>query len=331
MESMTANAPLVSIGLPTYNGERYIREALDSLVAQDYPNLEILVLDNASTDGTLAIVEEYARRDGRIRLIRNPINIGAPANFNLAFRESTGPFFMWAADDDRWEPSYVSACLSVLRAAPSAVLACSRVRFVDEAGDLVELDPLLYDNPDLSSPKIGRRIRILLSRGAWYQVYGLMRRDSLARTRLHTNAYGADVVLLVELALLGPFVLVPETLFQYRVFPSRTEPDRGALHNALDDRTRVLSAPNTHLQEACAEAVMTSGLRPTEKLQAWLALSAAAYLQPTPLRGRIADEATIRLSAALRERNLRHFLKYGALSAAIAIRRFARRSVRAVS
>ncbi len=151
-------------------------------------------------------------------MIRQPVNIGAPANFNFVFRELSGPLFMWAADDDWWEPGYVSACVRALQSAPAAVLACTQLTFMNEDGDPIAVDRSIYDNPDLRSPSIERRIRILLSRGGWYQIYGLMRRDVLARTRLGTNAFGADVVLLVELALQGPFVLVPREALPLQAF-----------------------------------------------------------------------------------------------------------------
>lgn len=323
---MTEDTPLVSIGLPTYNGARFLREALDSLIAQDYPNLEIVVSDNASTDATHDIVREFASRDSRIRVIRHDANIGAPANFNLVFREAAGSFFMWAADDDRWAPSYVRACLDALQSMPDAVLACSHVRFIDGAGSEVDMDRALYDNPDLSSRSITRRIRTLLSRGAWYQVYGLMRRESLAHTRLHTNAYGADVVLLLELALRGPFARVPDELFEYRLFEDRREPDRGAHHAAIDNRATVLAAPYTHLQEAFSEAIARSALGPVGKVRAWLAMFSTAYLVPTPLRGWIAAEADIRMRGAIRDRAPFHLVKYGALGAALAVRRGLRRT-----
>jgi glycosyltransferase involved in cell wall biosynthesis len=327
---VSVDAPLVSIGLPTYNGERYIREALDSLLAQDYPNLEILISDNASTDGTWEIVQGYAHRDGRVRVVRQERNIGAMANFNFVFLQSAGPFFMWAADDDRWEPSYVSACLRALQATTAAVLACTKIRFINEGGESIESATSRHDNPDLSSPSTGQRIRLLLSRDAWYQLYGLTRRESLARTRLGTNAYGADVVLLVELALQGPFVLVPEVLFHYRLFESRTEPDRGAWHNAIENRSRVRAAPYSHLQEAVSQAIALSALRWTDRAHGWLGMFVAAYVKPTLLRSLIAAEARVRLRMAIRDRNVRSIAKYAWLGALIAMHRRLRDRRRAV-
>jgi glycosyltransferase involved in cell wall biosynthesis len=310
---MSADAPLVSVGLPTFNGERHIAEALDSLVAQDYPNFEVLVSDNASSDGTLAIVERYAARDPRVRVLRNPANIGAPANFNRVFRDSTGPFFMWAADDDRWEPTYVTACLAALRDHPAAVLACTQIRFMDEAGQTVEFDRSLFDNPDLSVPEVDRRIERLLSRGGWYQIYGLMRREALSRTRLTTRSYGTDLILVVELALQGPFVLVPRVLFHYRRVDERSEPDRGGWHDAIDNRDRVRLSPYSYLQEAITQAISASSAPRIDKLRGYLGVLKAAYLRPTPLQMRIRGEVRYRLRTARYDRSLRGVFKYGVL------------------
>lgn len=120
---MTDDKPLVSIGMPVYNGERYIRQALDSLLAQDYANFELIISDNVSTDGTQGICLEYAARDERIRYYRNETNLGALRNFNRVFELSSGKYFMWAAHDDVWNPAYVQEVLALLG---STIQRCSQ-------------------------------------------------------------------------------------------------------------------------------------------------------------------------------------------------------------
>ena len=102
------SAPLVSIGLPTYNRAGLLGESLATLVAQDYTNLEIVVSDNASTDQTRDVCESFSRRDPRIRYHRNPATIPAFENFRQALWLCRGEYFMWASDDDRWESAFVS-------------------------------------------------------------------------------------------------------------------------------------------------------------------------------------------------------------------------------
>src|SRR5450759_3059115 len=120
--------PLVSIGLPVYNAERYLSRALDSLLAQDYPNVELIVSDNASVDGTEEICRSYAQRDARVHYDRADRNMGAIWNFNRVFELASGEYFMWTAHDDLRDRRYVSACVAALRARPDAVLCCTGIR-----------------------------------------------------------------------------------------------------------------------------------------------------------------------------------------------------------
>src|ERR1700726_3052082 len=133
--------PLVSIGIPVFNAQRYLREALDSLIAQDYENIELVISENASTDGTAAICREYAARDPRVRYERAEMNQGAVWNFNRVYSLARGTYFMWAAFDDLRAPSYVRRCVERLEAQPSAVLCCTDVRLIDEAGRRIQPDP----------------------------------------------------------------------------------------------------------------------------------------------------------------------------------------------
>lgn len=107
-------SPKVSIGMPVYNGEKYIREALDSLLAQTFTDFELIISDNASTDGTEAICREYVARDLRIRYVRQSENRGAAANFQFVLDESRGDYFMWAAADDSWLPTFLTESVGVL-------------------------------------------------------------------------------------------------------------------------------------------------------------------------------------------------------------------------
>jgi glycosyltransferase involved in cell wall biosynthesis len=122
--------PKVSIGMPVYNGEKYIREALDSLLAQTFTDFDLIISDNASTDDTEAICREYAARDPRIRYVRQSENRGIMANFQFVLDEARGEHFMWAAADDRWDPDWLAALLSQLNADVSVAFG-SVVPFVD--------------------------------------------------------------------------------------------------------------------------------------------------------------------------------------------------------
>jgi predicted O-linked N-acetylglucosamine transferase (SPINDLY family)/glycosyltransferase involved in cell wall biosynthesis len=218
----TDSQPLVSIAMPVYNGERYICQALDSLLAQDYNNFELLISDNASTDATAEICQKYAANNPKIRYFRNSTNIGAISNFNQAFKLSTAKYFMWAAYDDLWAPSYVSKCLAQLESHPNAVLCFSEIHVINELGS-----PINYEYNkflDTVGKDIPERIRRLTYKLNWYDaIYGLMRADALKKTHLMSAKYGGDVILLMELMLLGEFAKVPEKLFAYRLLPNNHE------------------------------------------------------------------------------------------------------------
>jgi glycosyltransferase involved in cell wall biosynthesis len=130
-----SNFPLVSIGLPVFNGEKFLRQTLHSLLAQEFTDFELIISDNASTDSTGEICKEYAAADARIRYIRQSQNIGARSNFNFVLQQAQGEYFMWAAADDQWAPSFVPALLASLEGNPGAIGAFCPYQLVeDETG-----------------------------------------------------------------------------------------------------------------------------------------------------------------------------------------------------
>ena len=122
--------PALTIGMPVYNGERYIREALDSLLAQSFTDFELIISDNASEDRTGAICEEYARKDARVRYIRQSKNRGAFANFEFVLELARGEYFMWAAYDDYWAPNFISECVGYLKAHADTDFAVTKYRVI---------------------------------------------------------------------------------------------------------------------------------------------------------------------------------------------------------
>src|SRR5262245_17532257 len=119
---MTHNKDLISIGMPVYNSEKYIRQAVDSFLTQDYEHLELIISDNSSTDGTQEICLEYAARDKRVSYYRNERNMGMTWNENRLFELSRGEYFKWAGSYDFIAPSFLSACKRVLESDPTVVL-----------------------------------------------------------------------------------------------------------------------------------------------------------------------------------------------------------------
>ena len=144
--------PLVSIGMPAYNGAQYIRKALDSLLAQDFENFELIISDNASTDATLNICREYAKKDQRIRVCVQSRNIGPIANFRAVSEMAQGKYFMWAAVDDCWRPEFVGVLVKELETHSEAGVAMCAVDRVCEDGDIFDTIRFINtDNPNHKS------------------------------------------------------------------------------------------------------------------------------------------------------------------------------------
>jgi glycosyltransferase involved in cell wall biosynthesis len=126
--------PKVSVGMPVFNGDRFIAETIDSILAQTFGDFELIISDNASTDGTEKICRQYADDDGRIRYVRNRENLGAAYNYNQTFHLSSGDYFKWACHDDLLRPEFLERCVEVLDRDPSAVLVYTDWAPIDETG-----------------------------------------------------------------------------------------------------------------------------------------------------------------------------------------------------
>ena len=131
-DSSLPESPLVSVGLPVYNGERFLRQSLESVLAQTYENFELIISDNASTDGTDAICREFAARDTRIRYVRNSRNMGAAYNFDKVVELARGELFRLHTHDDIMAPPLLERCVSVLMQEPDAVLCHPEMIRIDE-------------------------------------------------------------------------------------------------------------------------------------------------------------------------------------------------------
>jgi len=232
-----APPPRVSVGLAVYNGEPFLPEAIDSILAQTYRDFELIISDNASTDRTEAICREYAARDPRIRYVRNPTNIGGVNNENQTFHMARGAYFRLAAHDDVCAPTLLERCVQALDARPEAVLCHTATVEIDGQGR--RCGSRL--GTEGTSPRPHQRFRELSWR--YYPceaTYGLIRSDVLRKTRLQQNYTGSDRVLLCELGLLGPFHLIPEPLFFKRYHEGNTYRDwRGRMAWFFPDLART--------------------------------------------------------------------------------------------
>ena len=206
--------PLLSFAVPIRNGERFLPRLLGALLGQEFVNFEIVISDNASSDRTQEICEEFARQDSRIRYYRNAENIGLNANFNRVLELAKGKYVRWIGWDDWIEPDYARKCIEVLESRPDIVGVTTYQDFIDEDGsrDYVE-----YTGERLDSPHAHKRY----ARMIWFMmhdyryidpVYTMMHRETLLKTGGHKPVLCADQVLAVEMSVLGAFAHIPECL-----------------------------------------------------------------------------------------------------------------------
>lgn len=206
--------PLVSIGLPVFNGQRFLARTLTSLLGQSLADLELIISDNASTDRTQAICEDFARRDPRVRYIRQHVNIGAPRNWNVVVHEARGEFFKWASAGDISSPDALERCVEPLRRDHSIVLCYGHTQFIDEREHLLEISGADFEvNDEHPSDRLARLWSHLRLNNAQC---GVLRLDVLRRTRLDRLYPSGDMALMAELALYGKFLLLPDVLLYRR-------------------------------------------------------------------------------------------------------------------
>lgn len=293
--------PLVSIGLPVYNGARYLREAVKDFLVQSFGDFELILSDNASTDETEELCRDFEKLDARIRYVRNEVNIGALPNANQAIALARGKYFCLAAHDDRRSPEFLERLVSALESNTGAVLAYGRSTLIDEHGaslqtgtkglnalpDVPGARPVDYDRKlerALPEEPLKRFKAVLQSNDVNSPVHGLFRTDVLRDLGGH-RFHGSDRLLVAGAALTGRFMFVDEDLFSFRIHPDSTF--------FLDREAWVLRETGGLSKSSPADTLRTFGnylktvqasdLPRTQRLQGYLAAVRYA-VRPTALR-----------------------------------------------
>jgi glycosyltransferase involved in cell wall biosynthesis len=213
------SGPAVTIGLPVYNGQNYLEQAIDSLLAQSFEDFRLIIADNASSDSTEEICREAASLDGRVEYHRHDRNLGAAANYNYTVELATGPYFMWHAHDDLRAPEFLERAVHAHETTDGTSIVFSRARVMGPQGELGDE----IARPDgLLSARDDQRLRAAITcRMPDIVLFGLMRREYLVQTGRHGAFKGGDRLLVAEMGLLGPFVEISETMFYNRDHPDR--------------------------------------------------------------------------------------------------------------
>ena len=256
--------PLVSIGLPVFNGEKSLSQALETLLNQDYRNLEIIISDNGSTDRTPAICEEFLQKDARVKYYRSSENLGSNWNFNRVVELSSGKYFMWAAHDDLRDLTFVRVCIEKLEQFPKAVLCHTYTElFIQNRKERLCVTNL--DSFDGVTDLV-ERYRETLKHFSTVAIYGVYRLSAMKKTHMLAPSIASDIAFIQELSIYGNFVQVPQILFSYI-----GREKWNTVHNyKFSGKDKALVVPSVHSIIPCHWArVAHSELTLSLKLRLW--------------------------------------------------------------
>lgn len=279
---MVSTEPRVSIGLPVYNGETFLGESIESLLEQTYGDFELIISDNGSSDRTQEICTHYAELDKRIVYHRVDENLGCAWNYNRVFELSRAEYFKWAADDDIHLPTFLEKAVDILDHHPEVLWCFCLHSHIGPEGQLLNVSEgrdaslLSKDSWDRSSPEPHQRFQSVLLAHTGLDIYALHRREIVAKTGVYQPHYGSEKVFLGELALLGKYYEIPETLFYLRVHPkaSGSLTTEQELQHYIDPRVKSrFTFMRWRLLRAHWHAVHRFNLSMAERLRCYMVLS----------------------------------------------------------
>lgn len=265
--------PVVTIGLPVYNGERYLEQAIASILGQTFEDFKLVISDNASEDGTEAIGRAAAARDSRVEYHRQGRNLGAPANYNFTAEQAEGKYFMWQAHDDLRGPAFLERAVEAMESDDSVSVVFSRAMTIDSDG--VEIGPVTRGDL-LVSPAPHERLRGVILGNPALILFGLTRRAMFERTGRHGAFLGADRVFAAEMAVQGRFVELEDVLFFNRDHADRyvrmSRTNMAAKLEWWDPSAVTLGHPRWRSMRRYLAAVADSPLPPVSKARCVVAV-----------------------------------------------------------
>ena len=212
--------PRLTVGLPVYNGEKFVAESIEALLGQSFTDFELIISDNASTDGTGDICRRYEKEDPRVRYFLQQKNVGLAPNHNFVAEHARGELFKWASNDDLYARDLLESCIEALDRCPDVVLAHSWTAKVDGSGAVIKA---LEYPLNTASPRAPERFRSLLFVSGGDDDYGVVRTEVLRRTAMKESYHHADRTIIAELSLYGRFYQVPDWLYFRREHADRAE------------------------------------------------------------------------------------------------------------
>ncbi|MGO9160435.1 MAG: glycosyltransferase family 2 protein [Streptosporangiaceae bacterium] len=287
--------PRLSVGLPVYNGEKYLAEAIEALLGQTYEDFELIISDNASTDGTADICRRYQKQDSRIRYYRQSRNVGLAPNHNFVVDQARGELVKWASNDDLYARDLLRRCVQALDEYPRVVLAHSWTAMIDSSGAVTRAMEYPLATASLRAPE---RFRSMLFDSGGDDDGGVMRKEVLRRTAMKESYHHADRTIIAELGLHGPFYQVPDWLYFRRDHPDRAERAcptvRSRCANMDPCRADPLRHPVARLYVeyiwGYIAAIRRAPLSPADRRECYRYLAEWAVSRSRPRRFRQAEE-----------------------------------------
>lgn len=262
-----SDRPLVTVGIPTRNGERTLRYAIRSACAQDYPNLEVVISENASDDATASIASGFSAEDTRVRVIRQSQPLTMLHNHRAVWEAGRGKYFVWLADDDLIGETFVSRCVEAMEARPEAVLAFGElVAFTDYEG---MSDAAVWPHVGFGTEGQSRWKRLWKDRHSGYEIKGLFRRDVFEGYGWYDHTVSPDWPLLTYLMLAGEVIEVPDAT----AYTGSHLPESGADRARTQSFSKVERFPTATLSWRCGLAARDAAR--TQGQWSWVVLDAA--------------------------------------------------------
>ena len=294
----------VSVGMPVYNGEKYLAGAIESILTQNFKDFELIISDNASTDKTSLICNEYLRKDNRVKYYRSETNRGTIFNFNRVLELAKGEYFMWAAHDDKWEPDFISTLLSRLENFPEHVLAFCGFDVFNDSGDIVYKQHRNWGTY-FNRSRLTRMLSMIFVHYSTQKaciIYGLMRKEYISTdggmcANYKGESQGCDIVTLFRLLSRGPFIFINQILFHYNY---REAPDyqkkrcvdfskqdsffKRVAKNLAQLKIEILYKPlDDNYYKALKEVVKYTQISFIEKILLNMAITIEKYIEPSKI------------------------------------------------
>jgi glycosyltransferase involved in cell wall biosynthesis len=240
----------VTVGVPVYNADTLLERALANLCEQTYPHFKVVILDNASTDGTAAIAQKFVAKDQRFSYHRQPYNKGCRQNFVDVLAMADTPYFVWRAYDDFTDPNYLEETVRLLDASPQAAMAVGRVVMAKREGDVIKTFP---QQGSFEPASIYAARLVARGRPSW--IYGLFRTDDLKRSLRHVtenyaHVYGFDPLTILPFLVTRRIVGSDKTSF-IQGFVDR---DDGEQENGVLD-PRMMQSLRNDFRRYCKAAL----------------------------------------------------------------------------